>query len=66
MVLAAVTAGTKRETDWITRDMARVFPREWERFASTVAAAQRAGDLSAAYAQVLAHPDPVIRFPRGA
>ena len=28
MVLAAVTSGTRRETDWITRDMGRVFPRE--------------------------------------
>ncbi|CAN5355401.1 hypothetical protein BH23ACT9_BH23ACT9_25600 [soil metagenome] len=31
MVLAAVTAGRRREIDWITRDMGRVFPREWER-----------------------------------
>ncbi|MFN2494360.1 MAG: alpha/beta fold hydrolase, partial [Pseudonocardiaceae bacterium] len=30
MVLGAVTAGTRRETDWITRDMGRVFPREWD------------------------------------
>lgn len=27
MVLAAVTMGRRREVDWITRDMGRVFPR---------------------------------------
>src|SRR5947209_15355208 len=32
MVLTAITGGTRREIDWITRDMGRVFPREWERF----------------------------------
>lgn len=42
MVLGAVTAGTRRETDWITRDMGRVFPREWEQFTGTVPAAERA------------------------
>lgn len=49
MVLGAVTAGTQREIDWISRDVGRVFPREWEQFASTVPVAQRAGDLAAAY-----------------
>jgi proline iminopeptidase len=32
LVLAAVTNGDRRETDWIIRDMGRVFPREWDRF----------------------------------
>lgn len=53
MVLGAVTAGTRRETDWITRDMRRVFPREWEQFAAAVPAAERDGDLAAAYARLL-------------
>lgn len=61
MVLAAVTAGTRRETDWITRDMGRVFPQEWERFASMVPEPERAGDLSAGYARLLADPDPDTR-----
>ncbi len=61
MALCAVTAGTRRETDWITRDMGRVFPREWEQFASAVPVAERAGDLSAAYARLLANPDPQLR-----
>jgi proline iminopeptidase len=61
MVLAAVTSGTRRETDWITRDMRRVFPREWDRFASVVPPGERDGDLAAAYGRLLADPDPGIR-----
>lgn len=41
MVLGAVTAGTRQEIDWITRDMGRVFPREWEAFAAVVPGAER-------------------------
>ena len=35
MVLAAVTSGRWRETQWITRDMGRVFPRQWDRFVAS-------------------------------
>jgi proline iminopeptidase len=61
MVLAAVTSGTRRETDWITRDMGRIFPREWERFVSLVGAQERDGDLARAYARLLFDPDPAVR-----
>lgn len=61
MVLGAVTAGTRRETDWITRDIGRVFPREWELFAAAVPAGDRERDLAAAYARLLADPDPQVR-----
>ena len=60
MVLAAVTSGTRRETDWITREMRRVFPREWDAFAAGVSPGERGGDLAAAYARLLADPDPVV------
>jgi proline iminopeptidase len=60
LVLAAVTAGRRRETEWITRDMRRVFPREWDAFASFVPAAERDGDLATAYARLLADPDPAV------
>jgi proline iminopeptidase len=62
MVLAAVTSGRRLETEWITRDMGRVFPREWERFVALVPSSERDGDLSAAYARLLASPDPAVRF----
>jgi proline iminopeptidase len=61
MVHAAVTSGTRRETDWITRDMGRIFPREWDRFAAFVSPLERDGDLSAAYATKLFDPDPAVR-----
>ncbi|WP_191299187.1 prolyl aminopeptidase [Lentzea cavernae] len=61
LVLAAVTAGDRSETDWITRDMGRVFPREWERFRDGVPSADRDGDLSAAYTRLLHDPDPEVR-----
>lgn len=61
MVLTAVTAGRRREIDWITRDIGRVFPREWQRFRDAVPADERDGDLCAAYARLLAHSSEAIR-----
>src|SRR4051794_36616122 len=61
MVLAAVTTGTRRETDWITRAMGRVFPAEWERFVGHLPPAAQQGDLAAGYAQLLADPNPRLR-----
>ena len=61
MVLGAVTTGDRRETDWITRDMGRVFPQEWDEFVRFLPEAERDGDLSAAYARVLAGDDPEVR-----
>ena len=61
MVLGAVTAGTRREAEWITRDMGRLFPREWERFIEPVPPAQREGELAAAYARLLVDPDVQVR-----
>jgi proline iminopeptidase len=60
LALGAVTTGSRRETEWLTRDMGRIFPREWERFAAAVPEAERGGDLSAAYARLLADPDPQV------
>ena len=61
LVLAAVTSGERRETDWITRGVGRIFPSEWAAFRDGVPEAERAGDLSAAYARLLADPDPAVR-----
>jgi proline iminopeptidase len=61
LVLVAITNGARGEADWITRDMGRVFPREWERFRDGVPANERDGDLSAAYNRLLHHPDPAVR-----
>ena len=61
LVLVAITNGDRVETDWITRDMGRVFPRDWERFREGVPTVDRDGDLSAAYGRLLHDPDPAVR-----
>lgn len=61
MALGAITSGSRKEVEWITRDMRRVFPREWERFVEPVPADEREGNLAAAYARLLAHSDPAVR-----
>ncbi|WP_187350555.1 prolyl aminopeptidase [Glycomyces terrestris] len=61
LVLFSVTNTSCREVEWITRDMGRVFPEEWARFRDVVPASERDGDLAAAYARLLADPDPAVR-----
>lgn len=61
MVLFSVVTTTRREVEWVTRDMGRVFPAEWARFADVVPAAERDGDLAAAYNRMLEDPDPTVR-----
>jgi proline iminopeptidase len=61
MVLVAITTGSRREVEWMTRDMGRVFPREWERFRDGVPEPERAGNLPAAYSRLLHSPDPDVR-----
>jgi proline iminopeptidase len=61
MVLAAVTAGRRKEIQWITRDMGRVFPKEWDRFIEVVPDSERDGDLATAYARLLVQVDQAVR-----
>jgi proline iminopeptidase len=61
LMLAAVTSGTALETDWITRDMGRVFPREWDHYISQLRPEDRAGDPAAGYAKLLAAADPEVQ-----
>ena len=61
MVLVSITNTSKREVEWITRDVGRLFPEEWERFRDGVPTADRDGDLAAAYSRLLHDPDPAVR-----
>lgn len=61
IVLFSVVTTTRREVEWITRDMGRVFPEEWERFRDGVPAGDRDGSLVNAYRRLLEHPDPATR-----
>jgi proline iminopeptidase len=61
MVLFSVGTTSRREVEWITRDVGRIFPEQWARFRDGVPASDRDGNLAAAYARLLQDPDPVVR-----
>jgi proline iminopeptidase len=61
LVLVSVVSSATRNIQWITRDMGRVFPAEWERFRDAVPPAERDGDLAAAYSRLLHDRDPAVR-----
>ncbi|MEM6431224.1 MAG: prolyl aminopeptidase, partial [Deinococcota bacterium] len=50
-----------REVRWITHDMGRLFPREWERFTALLAEDERYGNIAAGYVRLLADPNPDVR-----
>jgi proline iminopeptidase len=61
LVLFSVVTTTAREAHWVTGEMGRIFPEEWQRFVEGVPPDQRDGNLPAAYARLLADPDPAVR-----
>jgi proline iminopeptidase len=61
IVLNAVTTTRRSEIDWLYRGVGRFFPGEWERFRTGVPEAERDGDLVAAYARLMAHPERAVR-----
>jgi proline iminopeptidase len=65
MVLFGVTTGRHSEIDWAFRGgIAALFPEQWDRLLAALPAADRAGDVVAAYHRLLDDPDPAVR--RGA
>ncbi|MEV0969206.1 prolyl aminopeptidase [Microtetraspora glauca] len=61
MILFSVVTTSRREVEWVTRDMGRVFPEEWARFRDGVPEGERDGDLAGAYSRLLHDPDPAVR-----
>lgn len=61
LVLFSVTNTTRREVEWVTYDMGRIFPAEWARFRDAVPAGERGGSLVEAYSRLLEDPDPDVR-----
>ncbi len=61
LVLALVTTTSRREVRWLTHDVGRIFPQEWERFAAAVPDTLRHLPLVDAYTTVLFDPDPIVR-----
>ncbi|MDT0332095.1 prolyl aminopeptidase [Nocardiopsis lambiniae] len=61
LVLAAVTTTSPTEVHWLTHDMGRVFPERWETFRDAAGPGADPHRLPAAYARLLADPDPTVR-----
>jgi proline iminopeptidase len=61
LILAAVTTTSRREVRWLTYDIGRIFPEEWDRFAAAVPAEMGDLPLVDAYAALLFDSDPVVR-----
>jgi proline iminopeptidase len=61
LVLGLVTTTSRGEVQWITEDVGRIFPQEWDRFASFVPGRLRHLPLVDAYAALLFDPDPAVR-----
>jgi proline iminopeptidase len=61
VVLALVTTTSRREVRWLTDDVGRIFPQEWDRFAAAVPAEMHDVPLVDAYAALLFDSDPIVR-----
>jgi proline iminopeptidase len=61
IVLGLVTTTSRQEVEWLTVDMGRIFPREWDRFAAHIPERLRHLPLVDAYATLLFDPDPDVR-----
>jgi proline iminopeptidase len=61
IVLASVTTTTRREVEWITHGVGRIFPQEWERFAAVAEGdLARERQLPAVYNSLLFHDDAAV------
>lgn len=61
IVLALVTTTSRREVQWLTEGVGRIFPQQWERFAAAVPASLRDRPLVDAYASLLFDADRMVR-----
>ena len=61
IALVSVTMTRRSDVDWLYRGVGRFFPEAWEHFRAGVPDAERDGDLVAAYARLMEHPDADVR-----
>lgn len=61
LVLGLVTTTSRREVEWLTRDVGRIFPQQWERFSAAVPDTLRHVPLVDAYAELLFDKDAAVR-----
>ena len=62
VVLGAVTLTRTVDVEWLTRGVGRYFPEAHQRFLAALPEPDRDDNLAAAYARLLASPDPQVRF----
>jgi proline iminopeptidase len=60
LVLACVTMTSRREVDWITRGVGRIFPQQWERFSAFIPDGRKDLPIVDAYASLLFDDDASI------
>ncbi len=61
LILALVTTTSRREVQWLTYDVGRIFPQEWALFAAAVPPEMRDLPLVDAYGALLFDSDSVVR-----
>lgn len=61
MVIPGVTTTRQSEIEWLYRDIAPLYPEQWEHFRAGVPESERDGDLVAAYYRLLHDTDPDVR-----
>ena len=61
LVLGFVTTTSRREVQWITEGVGRLFPQQWERFIDAIPQQLRHLRPVEAYARMLGNPDPIAR-----
>lgn len=61
LVLGFISTTSRREVEWTTEGVGRLFPRDWDRFAAAVPAELRHLPLIDAYATLLFDADPEVR-----
>jgi proline iminopeptidase len=60
LILSPVTTTSRREVDWVTCGVGRVFPREWERFVGHIPPSLKGRRIVDAYAELLFDDDPAV------
>ncbi|MDH6575046.1 prolyl aminopeptidase [Kitasatospora sp. MAP5-34] len=62
IVVISVFTARPEETDWLYHGVGRLLPGPWEAFRDALPAADRNGNLVAAYDRLLNSPDEAVRF----
>ncbi|WP_327068657.1 prolyl aminopeptidase [Kitasatospora sp. NBC_01302] len=62
IILISASLASRDEIDWLYNGLSRLLPGPWEAFRDALPAAERDGDLLAAYSRLLNSPDEAVRL----